>query len=170
MIAWSHSRPIASAVGLFDKDSSAQKTRAACLAKLKTAANHMVFGVSLKPAESLKMCYKQGICVPFAIEELLPRRIWDICDKKGWLEDRHHPMALYGFNERDVTFDDYMKERLPPGHLRRIALKKVRLSSKKKLCEYVRGLPEDERRQVLKGFKPTVTECLKKLKLLDEIE
>jgi hypothetical protein len=76
MIAWSFSRPLAKAVGLFDKDSDAQRTMKDSSQKLNNPpSGKKAFGVPLIPGQELKTCYSRQIAVPFALEELFPEDI-----------------------------------------------------------------------------------------------
>jgi len=167
MIAWSYKRPNANAVGLFDKDSDAQKTKKEALDNLKPSAENKVFGISLTPDNELKECYKKSFSVPFAIEELLPREVWSHAEKLGWLEDRKDPMSLYNFKRTDIAFNEYMKSSLPDAHHTRLALKKIKVDSKKSFCMYVTNLDKEERISALASLKPTLEICLKRLGVID---
>lgn len=168
LIAWSFSRPTALAVGLFDRDAEALRTMKESTQKLNDPpSGKKAFGVGLLPGEELKKCLTRKMKVPFAIEELYPEDIWDFIEGQGWLEDRSSPVALYKFEQTDVTFQDYVKGILPETHLLRLALKKVILEKKEALAKHaVEILPKSERVRVLAGIKPTLEECLKKLGLL----
>lgn len=165
MIAWSFSRPLAKAIGLFDKDGDAQRTMKDSVQKLNNPpSGKKAFGVALIPGQELKTCYSRQIPVPFALEELFPEDIWDFAESNGWLEDRSNLITLYKFNRRDKTFDDYLKEILPEKHLRRLALNKVILEKKELLASHVCGIAgETEKKRVLEGVKATLEECLKQL-------
>ncbi len=168
LIAWSFSRPLARSVGVFDKDTDAQLTMKESVSKLNDPpSGKKAFGVALKPGPQLKTCFTRKVAVPFAVEELFPEDIWDIAEKKGWLEDRPNPIALYKFVQRDITFNDYVEDLLPEKHLYRLALKKIALEKKEPLAKHVCGLADEaKRKQALDGVKPTLEECLKKLELL----
>jgi hypothetical protein len=125
------------------------------------------FTIALKPGSELKTWFSHHVRIPYAIEEILPIDIWDYAERKGWLEDRANPIALYDFERRDITFDEYFAEKLQDAHLRRLALQKVKLDKKVLLAQHVSTLEaEAERRRVLDGFKTTVEECLKTLDIL----
>ncbi len=169
MTAWSYSRPKANAVGLFDKDSEAQETRKEINRQIKRSSDDKVFGVSLIPGDELKKCYTKKISVPFAIEELLPEEVWDHAEQQGWLEDRSNLLQIYSYHKTDISFDDYISNKLPEKHLRRLTLQKVKNDpdAKKKFSQYVAKIPKDKRKQILEGIIPTLDECLKKLKITE---
>lgn len=168
LVAWSFSRPLAKAVGVFDKDQDAQSTMKSVNQKLNNpSSGKMAFAVTLHPNDELKACYQHKIAVPFAIEELLPKDIWENAEKSGRLEDRASVISLYKFNQRDVTFDAHIERLLPDAHLRRMALKKFKMGEKEVLSKYVCQLTdEQEKKRLLNGVRPTLDECLKKLELL----
>ena len=167
MIAWSHSRPLAHAVGLFDQDADAKKSRKDANAKVKNApSGKKVSAVELLPDDNLKACSMKHFKVPFAIEELYPPDVWDFAEGKGWLEGRKNPIALYGFSDPSVTFTQYAARELPEPHLRRLALQKVVLEHKEALAKRVAATEgKAERERVLGGLKATLTEVLRELGL-----
>jgi hypothetical protein len=168
IIAWSFSRPLAKAVGLFDKDSDALKTMKTSIQKLNNPpSGKKAFGIDLKPGNELKVCYSYHIAVPYALEELFPEDVWTFAENEGWLEDRAHLITLYKFDRRDITFDEYLSQTLPEKHLQRLAVKKVMLEKKEHLAKHVCSMPsEAERMRILEGFKPTLEECLKQLDVI----
>ncbi|MBI3777159.1 MAG: hypothetical protein HY273_16715 [Gammaproteobacteria bacterium] len=168
LIGWSYSRPLAKAVGVFDKDGDAQLTMKQSVEKLNgPPSGKKAYGVALIPGLQLKACFTRKVPVPFAVEELLHENIWDHAEKEGWLEDRPNPIELYKFARRDITFDDYVKTLLPEEHLHRLALMKIVLKKKEALAKYVCSLADEaEKKRALDGVKPTMEECLKKLGLL----
>jgi hypothetical protein len=166
MVVWSHSHPEEKAVGLFDKDRGAEKAKSDANSKLKKATQSKVFGISLEPNTELIDCYKHKISVPYAIEELMPREIWNYAEKMDWLEDRKDPIEEYGFRETNISFSQYFKKKLPDPHLRRIALQKVKWNKKEDFSKYICGLQEVDKRKALEGMKPTIERCLQKLGLL----
>jgi hypothetical protein len=168
MIVWSHSRPKENAVGLFDMDKEAQATRSEVNKKLKKSTQSKVFGISLQPSTDLIECYKHNISVPYAIEELIPRELWDYAEQMNWLEDRKDPIAEYGFKETNISFSQYFKNKLTDSHLRRIALRKVKWNKKKDFSKYICGLRRASRRKALEGMKPTIEKCLQKLGLIKD--
>ena len=165
MIAWSYLRPMAKAVGLFDNDKAAQDSRRKLDKRVKDAGKKYVAWITLTPGAEVKKCLKEKVFVPFAIEELLPREIWDHAERQEWLENRLEPLQLYCFGNADITFTEHMNNRLPDEHLRRLALKKVKGDPdiKNAFCQYVTCLPEEERKRSLEGLKPTIEECLNRL-------
>ena len=164
MKAWAYLRPKAKAVGLFDKDEDAQRTRAEVNRILNTQAkNETVHGVTLIPGKELRQCYEQDISIPYAIEEVLPREIWDYAESEKWLQDRKGLISLYGFKRTTVTFKDYMRDKLPDKHHRRLALKKVRLTKKQEFSEYICSLEKGARRTALASLVPTLKECFAQL-------
>ncbi len=165
LLAWAHLRPAAYAVGLFDKDAAAQATRKRVGELLNDRNNAYASCMSLKPGEELKGCYRKQVRVPFAIEELLPEDVWDHAEQSGWLEKRPNPISLYGFSRTDITFEGYFEGLLSDDHLRRIALKKVKIGKKADLCKYVKELTKNERQRVLEALAETLHECVEKLRL-----
>ncbi len=168
LMAWSYSRPLAKAVGIFDKDPDAQRTLKETSQKVNNPpSGKKAFSVSLIPGSELKTCFTRGISVPFGPEELLPESIWDFAEKEEWLEERTNPVGLYKFDQRDRTFDDYFKELLPEPHLYRIALNKVRLEDKEKLSKHVCTIVDIEvRKRTLHFFRPPLEQSLKQLDVL----
>ncbi len=158
LIAWSYSRPLAKAIGVFDKDIDAQVTMKALSKKINNpSSGTKVFSVSLQPNDNLKECYKHKISIPYAIEELLPEDIWVMAEKKGWLEDRSNILSLYKFNRLDVTFNKHIVDILPDAHLRRLALKKINAFKKEKLSKYVCELADKkEQKRILIGIQSTM--------------
>lgn len=170
LIAWSFSRPQAKAVGVFDKDAGAQSTMRVLNQKLNNPpSGKMAFAVTLQPNDELKECYRHKISVPFAIEELLPKDIWDTAEVKGRLEDRPNVIALYKFNQRSVTFDTHIEKLLPDDHLRRLALKRIKADNKEQLSKYICELADrKEKKRLLNDVQPSIEECLKRLELITE--
>jgi len=167
VIAWSFSRPQARAVGLFDKDDAAQQNRRKLEERVKDGGKKYVAWVTVVPGDDLKQCLQKKICVPFAIEELLPCGVWHHAEQQAWLENRANPLQLYRFSRTDVTFDAYMSETLPDAHQRRLALKKVKGDSavKTSFSKYVCRMSDDKKKAALAHLKPTLEECIKKLEL-----
>lgn len=167
LIAWSFSRPSATAVGVFDKDGDAMRVKKETEQKVNVpASGKKAFTVALVPGTELKECFKRSIGIPFGPEELLPKDIWDFAEGKGWLEERPDPLFLYKFNRVDVTFNDHIKGVLTDDHLLRLALKRVKMEHKEALAKHVAGLsPASERQRVLSGLKGTLAECLLQLGL-----
>ena len=168
MVAWSHSRPLAKAVGLFDKDDGAKATAKETAQKIKISpSGKTAFVVFLKPGEEVKNCALRHFKVPFAIEELLPEDVWTFAESKGWLEARTDPMELYKFRDPSVTFTDHVARMLPEPHFSRIALQKVRLAKKEALAKHVVALgSKRDLERVLAGIRPTLDEILKTLGLM----
>lgn len=74
----------------------------------------------------------------------------------------------FSLGETERTFQDFIQDRLPEPHLRRIALQKVRLENKVHLANHVCGGDDDaEKRRVLTAIEPVLRECLAKLGLED---
>lgn len=165
LVAWSHSRPLARAVGLFDKDDGAKATAKEAKQKIKIApSGKTAFVEFLIPNAELKECSLRHFKVPFAIEELLPEDVWDFADAKGWLEDRTDLMHLYNFRDTTITFLDHVAKVLPEPNLRRIALKKLVLEEKETFARYIVGMAsQPDRERVLDGLKPTLESILKSL-------
>lgn len=172
LIAWSFSRPREKAVGLFDKDADALATMRAVNQKLNNPpSGKTAFTLALLPNDELKSCYSHKISVPFAIEELLPSDIWDVAEKENCLEDRPNVIALYKFNQRDVTFDQYIEGKLADMHQRRLALKKVKVDKKEWFSRYICTIVDKrEKKRIFKDVQLTLKECLVKLELITEVE
>jgi hypothetical protein len=170
LIAWSFSRPTARAVGLFDVDPDAHTSSKEATDKINPVkSGRMAFCVSLSPNSVLIHCIKQKFRIPFAYEELLPEDVWTYAESRGWLEERNDPMGKYKFNQRSITFNDYVLKQLPENHLRRLALFKVKLENKESLAGYICGLKsEEDRKRVLNDLTPSIRECLIRLKVLTE--
>lgn len=168
MIAWSFSRPTAKAVGLFDQDKDAQRTRKQTLEKVNSPASGvMVRAVKLPPGDELKECFTRHIRIPFAIEELYPKDVWDFAEGKGWLEERPNLIGLYGFESCDLSFNDWIRSKLTDSHLLRMATQKVKLLNKEDLATHLCGLqPKSERERVLQAFKSVLQKCLEELGMI----
>lgn len=168
LTAWSFSRPTAIAVGVFDSDEDAKRSKAETEKKLNVPpSGKKAFSLLLIPGDELKECFQRKLFVPFGPEELFPKDVWDFAENKGWLEDRANPLFLYKFSSRDVTFDDHLKGILPDEHLLRLALKKVKLENKEALAKHVTRLKNDaDRQRVMQGLKATLEGCLKQLNLV----
>ena len=165
MIAWSHLRPSAKAVGLFDKDAAAQTTRGQVEQRIKNPqSGKKVFSLTLAPTPELLACIKRQFLVPFAIEELLPEDVWNTAETRGWLDNRKNPMALYQFTDPGITFTKYVRKTFPEGHLQRLVLRKVALQKKEAFARYVvkTGSPAD-RKRTLDGVHATLEKALQVL-------
>lgn len=165
LIAWSYSRPLAKAVGLFDKDAEAQASAKKANERIRVPpSGKTAFPVSLEPSTDLKECYRRKLRIPFAIEELFPESAWDYAEGMGWLEDRPNLIALYGFKDCAITFNDFIRAALPEPQLQRIATRRVKLSEKVKFASWVVNLqPKVERERVLAAIKPTLEAILDQL-------
>lgn len=170
VIAWSFSRPQARAVGLFDRDNAAQESRRKLDERVKDAGKQYVAWSTVKPGDELKACCSKNVIVPWAIEEVLPREIWDYAEKQEWLEDRTNPIDLYGFNRTDISFAEHMNNLLQDEHHRRLALRKVKSDPETKaaFARYVIEITADAKSEALAQLKPTVEECLKGLSLIEK--
>lgn len=169
MVAWSHSRPLAKAVGLFDKDSAAMTTAKETSQKIKNApSGKTAFVIYLIPGEEVKECSRRHFKVPFALEELLPSDMWDFAEGKGWLENRTNPMELYTFKDPSISFTDYVNKTFPEPHLKRIALQKPILEKKDAFMKHVVKLPLTERKRALAGLKATMDEIIKNLSIVSQ--
>jgi hypothetical protein len=165
LVAWSHSRPLAKAAGLFDKDEAAVKSAKDTTQKINHApSGKTAFVVFLSPGDEAKECLKRHFKIPFAMEEILPADVWSFAEENGWLEDRGNLMDLYSFKDPSVTFNDYVTNTFPEPHLKRMVLLKVRLENKIALAKYVVNLASKaDRERILGGLKPTLTEMLGKI-------
>jgi hypothetical protein len=171
LVAWSFSRPTARAVGLFDADPDAHATSKEATQKINPVkSGRMAFCEKLVPNSVLIHCIKQKFNIPFAYEELLPEDVWSYAEGQGWLEERNDPMGKYKFNQRNITFDEYVLKQLPDAHQRRLALFKVKLENKEALAGYICGLESAvDRKRILNDFAPSIRECLMRLKVLSEV-
>lgn len=169
-IAWSYSRPTARCVGLFDTDAAALKSLTEANERThKPDSGRMSFVEKVQANAALIQCAQRGFKVPFAYEELLPSDVWEHAESRGWIEPRAGVVALYGFNQLSITFDEYAKDRLQQEHLKRIALNKVKLLKKMKLARYVVNQSSvDEKKRILKDVNASLTKCLVKLRVLEE--
>lgn len=141
LIAWHHSRPRAKAVGLFDGDAAAGPSvdEFRDLIEARFSGRTMAFKHRLKATGLALDIYRAGLKLPIALEELYPREAWEYATKMGWLEDRPGLTQLYGFQEVDVTFNNWLAEKLPDNVLYIIARNRVREEFKGKLANYVSG-------------------------------
>lgn len=139
LIAWHHRRPSKRAVGLFDGDAAAQESldEFVELVESRTKGAHRALQFRLKPAGVSLDIVKAKLKVPVAIEEVCPRECWTKAHASGWLEARPNLNALYDFKETDVTFNDWMKARLPDDELRTVATMRVATYYKDKFAKHV---------------------------------
>lgn len=170
IIVWSHIRPQEKAIGVFDSDEAALSSLQNLDEQLKKAGKEKVAWLKLIRSPEIKECNKRRIKIPYSIEELFPENVWTYAEEAGWLEDRSDLLRIYKFNQRNISFDDYINTTLPEPHYRRITLKKIAAKPeiKKAFCKYIISLESNERRTALDGLKPTLVECLKKLDLIKE--
>lgn len=169
LVAWSLRRPTAQAVGVFDRDEGAQRTKAQLEKRVKEGGKKWVSWITLKPSAVLKDCFAKHICVPFAIEELFPEDVWHHAQEQGWLEERQNPLAIYKFDQTTITFKDHIESVLPEKHMRRLALWKVKLISKQDFVAYVVNRDAADRARVLEGLRATIMDCLDKLGLKEDL-
>lgn len=163
LIAWSHHRPEAVAIGLFDADADAKKSREVVRVKLKGGvANVNAIPIELKPSDHVIQCIKAGFLIPYAIEELLPVEVWAHAQQKGWLVDRERLPRLYNFDRADVSFDEFLSEKLPSEELQRYVRRKVRAESKEAFSRYVASIDAEA---VWFCLKRTVEDIVSKLRL-----
>ena len=90
-----------------------------------------------------RLIYKANLNVPVAIEEICPRECWVKASAESWLEPRPNLNTLYKFEDTDVTFKDWIKNRLPDDELRTIATMRVARDFKEKFAKYVAGKIND---------------------------
>ena len=146
LVAWHHSRGTCKAVGLFDKDAGADQS----LAEFKLLVEDRARGAArafkhrIRPGGPSLEVVKLKIPVPVAIEELCPVEAWLKAQDEGWLEQRAKLPELYAFQETNVSFNDWIKQRLPGDALRLIATHKVREESKEKFSKYVAACVKDK--------------------------
>ena len=139
LIAWHHRRGPKRAVGLFDGDAAAQESldKFVEIVESRTNGSHRALQLRLKPAGVSLEIVKAKLKVPVAIEEVCPRECWEKASAEGWLEARPNLNTLYKFEETDVTFNDWMKQRLPDEGLRTIATMRVATAYKERFARYV---------------------------------
>jgi hypothetical protein len=139
LIAWHHRRGPKKAVGLFDGDSAAQESLSefAEIVESRSKNVHRALKQILKPAGVSLEIVRAKIKIPVAIEEICPKECWEKAMTEGWLEPRPNINALYNFQETDVTFTDWIKQKLPDEELRIIATMRVATDCKEKFARYV---------------------------------
>lgn len=139
LIAWHHQRAPHKAVGLFDGDAAAGpsieefRELVEDRAKGKTRA----LKVRLKAKGLALEVTKSKVALPVAIEELCPREAWEKAQASGWLEARSGMTSLYQFTETDMTFNDWIAQRLPDELLRTIATMRVATEHKERFARFV---------------------------------
>jgi hypothetical protein len=141
LIAWHHRRGSQRAVGLFDGDEAAQKSVDEFIEIVESRAKsvHRALQLRMKPAGVSLEIVKAKLKVPVAIEEICPRESWAKANIDGWLEPRPGLTALYKFQETDITFNDWVKRKLPDDELRVIATMRIATEFKEKFARYVAG-------------------------------
>jgi hypothetical protein len=141
LIAWHHRRSSKRAVGLFDGDAAAQESldEFVEIVESRTKGSHRALQLRLKPSGVSLDIVKAKLKVPVAIEEVCPRECWAKASAEGWLEARPNLNTLYEFEETDVTFNVWVKTRLPDDELRMIATMRVATDFKEKFAKYVAG-------------------------------
>ena len=146
LIAWQHSRGQKHAVGLFDSDAGSAQSLEEFKVIVETRAkgNQRAFKYRMKPMGLALEVTKAKVHVPVAIEELCPKEAWQKAEEEGWLDTRPKMTALYQFVETDVTFNDWIRKKLPDETLRLIATKRVRVDYKETFGKYVAGRLSDE--------------------------
>lgn len=145
LIAWHHRRGPKRAVGLFDGDAAAQVSvdEFVEIVESRNKGSHRALHFRLKPAGVSLDIVKARLKIPTAIEEVCPRECWAKARAEGWLEARPNLNTLYEFEEADVTFKDWIKNRLPNDELRTIATMRVATVFKEKFAKYVAGRIND---------------------------
>lgn len=129
------------AIALFDADDAGNKARLDISKKL-TTANQQLSCKSLqlqaKHAPNLIELYKIGIKVEIEIESLLPIKILNIADEKGWLEFRQ-PLFLQApkdWNPVNETIPEYLyKKGISKDYI--VFLKKISLKHKRDFIDFV---------------------------------
>jgi hypothetical protein len=146
LIAWHHRRGPKRAVGLFDGDAAAQESlnEFVEIVESRTKSSHRALQLRLKPAGVSLDIFRASLKVPVAIEEICPRECWVKADAEGWLEARPNLNTLYKFEEIDVTFKDWLKDRLPDNELRIIATMRLKNDNKERFAKYVANRISDQ--------------------------
>lgn len=167
LIAWHHRRGPKRAVGLFDGEAAAQVSvdEFVEIVESRNKGSHRALQFRLKPAGVSLDIVKAKLKIPVAIEEVCPRECWAKARAEGWLEARPNLNTLYEFEETDVTFKDWIKNRLPDDELRTIATMRVATVFKEKFAKYVAGRINDPNCEF--DFQPL--QALLKL-LLDKVD
>ncbi len=166
LIAWQHSRGPCRAVGLFDKDAGSEESLAEFKRIVEDRAKTTARAVKyrMKPAGPALELAKLKLLVPVAIEELCPKEVWIKARDEGWLEQRSNMTTLYGFAETEVSFNEWVKTKVPDDDLRLIATNRVQATKKDKFSNYVVGrLKSDECTFNFEPIKELVEELLKKI-------
>lgn len=161
LLAWHYGRANAMAVGLFDKDSEAVKSRREAQEILGDREHARAIEVC--PSSTAIECFKAQFKVPISPDELLNAEVWSHAEQQGWLEKRSQLLALYGFQDPSQSFTDFLEATVNDEHQRRLIMFKISAAKKEDLCKYVRRLNNDNRRAALEGLEATVRKCLETL-------
>ncbi|MBT3068135.1 ATP-dependent endonuclease [Rhodoferax sp. U11-2br] len=170
LIAWHHRRGPQKAVGLFDGDAAAQESldEFVEIVESRTKSVHRALQLRLKPAGVSLDIVKARLNVPVAIEEVCPRECWVKAKSEGWLEARPNLNTLYKFEETEVTFRNWMKDRLPDDELRTIATMRVATYYKEKFAKHVVGRINDSNCQFdFEPLRALLESLLKKIDLYE---
>ncbi len=170
LIAWHYSRPSACAVGLFDGDDASQPSLQEFQRFVEERANGATtaFKHKINPAGLSRQIVRSGIRLQTAIEELCPYEVWQTAESKGWLEDRPGLPRLYNFQETNITFNDWLKEKLQDPCLLVIARKRVAEKHKRDFAELaVETIKKSPSADQLKPLQDLVSELLGRLNIAE---
>ena len=139
LIAWHHSRPEERAIGLFDGDAAAFSSLQEFSKLVECRSNNKAkaFKHQIKADGIALEIVKSKLALEVAIEELCPIECWNYALSEGWLENRSGLLKLYEFKEVDITFNDWIAQRLVDVNLRTVATQKVGLHYKEKFATLV---------------------------------
>ena len=139
LIAWHHSRPEERAIGLFDGDAAAIPSlqEFSDLVEGRAKSKHKALKYQLKADGIALEIVKSKLNVEVAIEEVCPIEFWNHAAHEGWLENRSRLPERYEFNEVDITFNEWIAQRLVNVDLRTVATQKVGLNHKEKFAKLV---------------------------------
>lgn len=141
LIAWHHQRPQKKAIGLFDADDASAPSLAEFkeIVEARADGRTKAFKYRIKQDGPAHAIVRAGVRLQTAIEELCPIECWVRAAENGWLEDRNNLPQLYNFAEVDVTFNQWLAEKLPDAEHLQIAQKRISTTHKEAFATYVAG-------------------------------
>ncbi len=167
LTAWCHMRGSALAIGLFDKDPGAVVVKKKVTEALKDKKPKNWYCMFLEPSDTLKLVLS-SFKIPFEIEDLFDPDIWDHAEINGWLENRPGILDIYGFDDYNCTFTDFIVGKVGDEKLQRYALKRVKKTCKDDFSSYVISSEESDLPQTLSGVKPTLDKIISTLRLIEQ--
>lgn len=139
LVAWQHSRASNKAVGIFDADEASKASLDDFheIVESRNKSNQSAYKHKLKPYGEVTKLLALGVQLPIALEEISPIEIWKHAQDSGWLEPRQNRMQLLGFDREDVSFSDWVVEKIPEEKIRLIATHKVRDDKKEQFSKFL---------------------------------